>query len=83
MAAGKKQAKKEYQKLELSIKKALGGFATGIKNKKLEKKIKKYGSDLAALILKLKEPTGVKVKKAKEKITPVKKADKSIPVKKK
>ena len=90
MAAEKKQSKKEQQKLELDIKKALGSFTAGIKSKKLEKKIKKYSSDLAGLILKLKEPvvTG-KVKKVKTqtktkaKITPVKQAKKSTASKKK
>ncbi len=84
MAAEKKQTKKEQEKLELGIKKALGNFTTGIKSKKLEKKIKKYSSDLAGLILKLKEPAAKpKTKKAKSKSAPAKQAKKSIPAKKK
>ncbi len=80
MSAEKKQAKKQQQKLELRIKKVLGKFTTGVKSKKLEKKIKKYSSNLAGVILKVKEPAkSVKVKNAKAKNAPVKQVKKSMP----
>lgn len=80
MAEGKK--KKALQQLEASIKNALNGFATGIESKKLEKKIGKYSSDLAELILKQKDGSK-KTKAAKAKKVPVKKVKSVIPIKKK
>lgn len=70
MAAQKKQKKEAVQQLETDIKKALSAFAAGIESKKLEKKITKHSTDLAELIVKLKQP----VKKEKAKPAKAKKA---------
>lgn len=84
MAAQKKQKKEAVLQLETDIKKALSAFAAGIESRKLEKKITKHSTDLAELIVKLKQP----VKKEKAKPAKAKKAAKPVkkvipPVKKK
>jgi hypothetical protein len=78
MSAENKQIKKEQEKLELRIKKALSKFTAAVKSKKLEKKVKKYSAELAALIVKHKEPAAkAKSKKAKPKSAAVKQEKKS------
>ena len=77
MAAQKKQKKEAVLQLETDIKKALSAFAAGIESRKLEKKITKHSTDLAELIVKLKQP----VKKEKAKPAKAKKAA-AKPVKK-
>lgn len=84
MAPEKKQSKKRQQKLESDIQKTLGNFTAGVKSKKLEKKVKKYSAELAALIVKHKEPIAkTKSKKAKPKSIPVKQVKKTVPAEKK
>lgn len=76
--------KKQQQKLEADIQKTLENFTTGVKSKKLEKKVKKYSAELAELIVKHKEPAAkAKPKKAKVKNAPVKRVKKSVPAEKK
>lgn len=85
MSAQKKQKKEAVQQLETDIKTALIAFAAGIESKKLDKKIIKHSTDLAELIVKLKQPAKKeKAKPAVAKETAVKSVKKVIPpVKKK